>query len=69
MLTSAEKTGSPALTIWPNETEPAFSASTDAECAAAEQKATGIILKRSLALILGVFCRVGATRPQHGRKL
>ena len=69
MLTSAEKTGSPALTIWPNETEPAFSASTDAECAAAEQKATGSILTRSEAVIFGGACFVGAAKPQHGRKL
>lgn len=43
VLTRAEKTGSPALTIWPKVTEPALRARTDDECAAAEQKATGSI--------------------------
>ena len=39
--------GEQSAGTWPNETDPALRARTDEECAAAEQKATGIIAMKS----------------------
>ena len=63
VLTRADITGSPALTICPKSGS-APRQKTPAECAAAEQKPTGIVAMRSAPVILGNFIDSGSCRPQ-----
>ena len=58
---TAANAGSDAFTIWPKLTAPAESAKTDAECAAAVQKATGSICPTSLSVIFGGLRASGAS--------
>mmetsp|Transcript_22268 Transcript_22268/g.69712 ORF Transcript_22268/g.69712 Transcript_22268/m.69712 type:complete len:227 (-) Transcript_22268:2-682(-) len=62
VLTMAESTGSPALTIWPKSGSPP-SAKTDDECAAAAQKPTGRVLTTSAEVEAGRGCESGHWRP------
>jgi len=63
VLTSADMTGSPALTIWPNSGS-APRQKTPAECAAAEHTPTGRVAMTSDAVILGIVIFSGVCRPQ-----